>query len=85
MSPCKYGDPYCPCQDGDPCHYEGDNPMTPPAEYYIAAGHRLALELECLLLDCKDNVVVSRWMDTACEAMDAWKNLFPYDGLRLGD
>lgn len=28
---CKYGDPYCPCQDGDPCHYEGDNPMTPPA------------------------------------------------------
>ncbi len=20
-------DPYCPCRDGDPCHYEGDNPM----------------------------------------------------------
>lgn len=19
---CKYGDPYCPCQDGDACHYE---------------------------------------------------------------
>lgn len=35
----------------------------------IAAGHRLALELECLLLDCKDNVVVSRWMDTASEAL----------------
>jgi hypothetical protein len=28
---CKYGDPFCPCQDGDPCHYEGENPMTPPA------------------------------------------------------
>lgn len=28
---CKRGDPSCPCQDGDPCHYEGDNPMTPPA------------------------------------------------------
>ena len=27
---CKYGDPLCPCQDGDACHYEGDNPMTPP-------------------------------------------------------
>ena len=27
---CKYGDPMCPCQDGDACHYEGDNPMTPP-------------------------------------------------------
>lgn len=21
---CAYGDPYCPCQDGDPCHYEPD-------------------------------------------------------------
>lgn len=50
-----------------------------------AAGHRLALELECLLLDCKDNVVVSRWMDTACEALDAWRRLFPYNGPRLGE
>ena len=30
MSDCKYGDPACPCQDGDTCHYEGENPMTPP-------------------------------------------------------
>ena len=29
----------------------------------IAAGHRLALELECLLLTAK--TTVSRWMDTA--------------------
>lgn len=21
---CPYGDPTCPCPDGDPCHYEGD-------------------------------------------------------------
>lgn len=27
---CKYGDPFCPCQDGDPCHYEGKNPMPAP-------------------------------------------------------
>ena len=26
---CKYGDTGCPCQDGDPCHYEGENPMKP--------------------------------------------------------
>ena len=28
MTICKYGDPVCPCQDGDPCHYEphGDTP-----------------------------------------------------------
>lgn len=60
-------------------------PPPPSKETLEAAGHRLALELECLLLDCKDNVVVSRWMDTACEALDAWRNLFPYNGPRLGD
>jgi len=27
---CKYGDKLCPCQDGDMCHYEGPNAMTPP-------------------------------------------------------
>ena len=30
---CKYKDPCCPCQDGDPCHYEGKDPMTPPTGY----------------------------------------------------
>lgn len=35
--PCPHGDPSCPCQDGDPCHYE-DTATTkamrppPPAE-----------------------------------------------------
>lgn len=27
---CKYGDPACPCNDGDQCNYEGENPMVPP-------------------------------------------------------
>lgn len=27
---CVHGDPYCPCQDGDTCHYEGDDPMRCP-------------------------------------------------------
>lgn len=31
--PCPYGDPTCPCQDGDPCHYTGPNPMTPPGQW----------------------------------------------------
>lgn len=28
---CPHGDPYCPCQDGDSCHYEwsGDTPPLP--------------------------------------------------------
>lgn len=50
-----------------------------------AAGHRLALELECLLMDTKDNVIVSRWWNSAHEAMEEWRKLFPYNGPRLGD
>jgi hypothetical protein len=30
VTPCKYGDPLCPCQDGDQCHYEGPHAMMPP-------------------------------------------------------
>ena len=35
MPECKYGDALCPCQDGDQCHYEGKNPMTPPRPEFI--------------------------------------------------
>jgi hypothetical protein len=27
---CKYGDPFCPCPDGDMCHYEGPGAWKPP-------------------------------------------------------
>ncbi len=31
MAGCAYGDPTCPCQDGDDCHYEWDKKRkTPP-------------------------------------------------------
>lgn len=50
-----------------------------------AAGHRLALELECLLLDTKDLPTVSRWWASGMEALDEWQKLFPYNGPRLGD
>jgi len=31
---CPFGDPYCPCQDGDACHYidlPGSPAMKPPS------------------------------------------------------
>ena len=40
-----------------------------------AAGHRLALELECLLMDTKDLPVVSRWWDSAQVALAMWQML----------
>ena len=50
-----------------------------------AAGHRLALELECLLMDTKDTAVQSRWWNPALDALQVWQNLFSYNGPRLGD
>ena len=37
------------------------------------AAHRLALELECLLLDTKDTAAVSKWWDSAHEALEQWR------------
>ena len=37
MATCKYGDPTCPCQDGDACHYEGENPWSVPPKYTLNA------------------------------------------------
>jgi hypothetical protein len=54
-------------------------------ESVIAAGHRLALELECLLMDTKDLATVSKWWDSAREALDEWGKLFEYNGPELKD
>ena len=54
----------------------------PPAPSVVDAfpqAHRLALELECLILDCKDNVAVSRWWDSANEALDQWREFCTTD------
>ena len=56
MIACNYGDPTCPCQGGDPCHYEGENPMLVPPEYVrqainnVGAFQAWALDM-CSLLD----------------------------------
>lgn len=41
-----------------------------PQEDYFADACRLALELECLLLDCKDIAVTAKWWDSAHEALE---------------
>ena len=42
-----------------------------------AQAHRLALELECLFMDTKDNVIVSKWWDSAFEAIEEYNKLKP--------
>ena len=39
--------------------------------------HRLALELECLLLDTKDNAIVSKWWDSGMAALNEYQQLKP--------
>lgn len=47
---------------------------TPTKEVdFFAPGARLALELECLLLDTRDAAVQSRWWDSAYEALEQWR------------
>ena len=44
------------------------------ADLYSVAG-KLALELECLLLDTKDLSVVSKWWDSANDALEQWRSI----------
>lgn len=54
-------------------HYE----LEKEVETAWAQAHRLALELECLIMDTKDNTTVSKWWDSAFEAMEEYHNLKP--------
>ena len=59
-------------------------PVEQSADAQIAAhAKRLALELECLLLDTKDTAAVSKWWDSANEALAQYQadidRLYPQD------
>lgn len=40
---------------------------------FFAPGARLALELECLLVDTRNDAAQSRWWDSAHEALEQWR------------
>ncbi|MBU0752379.1 MAG: hypothetical protein KJ787_13985 [Gammaproteobacteria bacterium] len=42
--------------------------------------HRLALELECMLLSSKETAAVSKWWDSAHEALEQWREFCREDG-----
>jgi hypothetical protein len=37
------------------------------------SAHRLALELECLLLSCTDTCATAKWWESANEALEQWR------------
>lgn len=56
---------------GDDCRARG----APLREDFAADAHRLAMELECLLLSTKDTAAQSRWWDSAHEALEQHRQL----------
>ena len=44
-------------------------------ETYAAQAKRLAMELECLLIDCKDTAAVSKWWDSAHDALAEFRKV----------
>lgn len=44
-----------------------------PAADAFPQAHRLALELECLLLSCSDTVATAKWWESAHEALEEWR------------
>lgn len=53
--------------------------LTAAIRDVFPAAHRLALELECLLLDTKDTAVMSKWWDSAHEALEQWREFLRED------
>jgi len=46
--------------------------------------HRLALELECLLLSCTDTAATAKWWDSAHEALEQWREFCREDAEEVG-
>ena len=47
--------------------------MTEGMRDVFPVAHRLALELECLLLSCADTAATAKWWDSAHEALEQWR------------
>jgi hypothetical protein len=47
--------------------------MTEGMRDVFPQAHRLALELECLLLSCTDTAATANWWDSANEALEQWR------------
>ena len=44
---CPHGDPWCPCPDGDSCHYEGEGAWGEPTAGQKAEWERMEPVLTC--------------------------------------
>lgn len=63
-------------------------PLVPAPKYAVVGigdlfdcpqAHRLAMELECLIMACSDTAATAKWWDSAHEALEQWR-LFCSEG-----
>lgn len=69
---CKYGDPLCPCPDGDMCHYEGVDPWPLNDAYARAEIHRLRAVIMTLFpsLEPLSGTEPGDWVDKSIAEID---------------
>jgi hypothetical protein len=69
---------YAPDEGGVPCP-DCSAPAAPAVAHHEAEfeadAKRLALELECIMLDCKDTAVSAKWWDSGMEALEQHRKL----------
>jgi hypothetical protein len=58
--------------------------MTEGMRDAFPVAHRLALELECLLLSCTDTAATAKWWDSAHEALEQWCEFCREDAEEVG-
>lgn len=58
--------------------------MTEGMRDAFPQAHRLALELECLLLSCADTAATAKWWDSAHEALEQWREFCREDAEKVG-
>ena len=58
--------------------------MTEGMRDAFPVAHRLALELECLLLSCTDTAATAKWWDSAHEALEQWREFCREDAEEVG-
>jgi len=70
--------------DGRRNHVEVVRDLSEAMRDVFPVAHRLALELECLIMSTNDTAAVSKWWDSANEALEQWWEFCREDAQKVG-
>ena len=75
MTFCKYGDPYCPCQDGAACHYEDCGSTKAMKQRYPLINKTKTLANALMTAPNDQCKTVDQWMQASRKAGEIIKVL----------